>query len=549
MSGKIAQTFTIPNTTATGLPGVFITQIGVYFAAKHDTLGVTCYICETVNGYPDSLKMLTKAYLSSSSVTTSNDSSSETIFVLEDPIFCTSGATYSFIIEPEANNPNYRLWISSVGQTDIVTGKSITANPYAGSMFYSNDIAWTISDTNDVKFKLYRARFNSLQGTAVFRNKKRDYFTVTGLTKANNYVSISVGDVVYSANSSNTAQFLTSNLSVYPFGTVSYVDEAANTIYVDNTNGLFSNTTYKNIRIFRPSDSTNTSLIASNTLIANATIYTVDNISYHGIIPKFTTTSPTYTMMRFGYYGTSNSTTSYTKDDSSISPNMEQLYEFRDYERVIRSYSNEVAANTYTNGTSTFKMDLNTNNWYLSPAARLDTKVINLIRNDINNDTTNEQYRYGNSKSKYVSKVITLNQVAEDLQVYITGYRPYGSDIVVWGKFINSESDVDLFDNKLWTQLTNTNETSGLYSSPKDLTDFKEYKFGIANTAAYSQSSYADPIGNTALGVAIGTLTYTDGKGVVHRGFNQFAIKVDLVSDNPVLYPMMRDIRAIALQV
>ena len=106
-----------------------------------------------------------------------------------------------------------------------------------------------------------------------------------------------------------------------------------------------------------------------------------------------------------------------------------------------------------------------------------------------------------------------------------------------------------MFDNKLWTQLVNTNDTSGVYSSPKDLTDYKEYKFGLSNTAVYSASAYADPIGNTALGVQIGTLKYTDGKGAVQYGFNQFAIKIDLVSDNPVLYPMARDVRAIALQI
>lgn len=546
MSGKIAQTFTIPNISTTGIPGIYITQIGVYFEKKHDTLGATCYLTESVGGYPYGTNHLAKAYLPASSITTSSDSSSETIFVFDTPVFCNSGMTYSFIIEPESNNPDYRLWISTVGLTDKLTGKSITSNPYSGSMFISNDISWTPADNSDVKFKLYRARFSNQTGTAVFRNNKRDYLTITGLTKANNYVTISVGDLVYSANSSNTSQFLTSNNTIYPFGTVSYVDEAANTIYIDNTNGLFSNTTFKNIRIFRTSNPSNTSLIASNTLIANATIYTVDDIAYHGIIPKFTTSTPTHTLLNYRYYGTSNSN---TKDVLSTSPTTEQLFEFRDYERVLRSYSNEVAANTYTSGTSTFNVNFVTNNYYLSPAVRLDTKAINLIKNDINNDTTNEQYRYGNTRSKYISKVITLNQVAEDLQVYITGYRPYGSDIVVWGKFINSESDTDLFDNKLWTQLTNTNETSGLYSSPKDLTDFKEYKFGVSNTATYSQSSYADPIGNTSLGVAIGTLTYTDGKGVVHRGFNQFAIKIDLVSDNPVLYPMMRDIRAIALQV
>ena len=549
MSGSIAQTFTIPNINVTGIAGVYITQLGLFFSRKNDILGISCHICETINGYPDITKVLASSYLSSASVTTSTDSSSESVFTFETPIFCTSGTTYAFVLMPESNNPDYLVWISNVGKLDKITGRAITENPYSGSVFTSSDTAWTPASGSDIKFRLYRAKFGSTTGTAVFRNIKRDYLTVTGLTKANNYVSIAVGDVVYAANSANTLQFLTSNTTVYPFGTVSYVDEAANTIYIDNTNGKFSNTTYSNIRIFRPANISNTSLISNSTLIANATVYTVDDLPFHGIVPKFTVTAPPHTQLTYNYYATSNSTSSFTKDTSSISPTMEQLYEFRDYERVVRSYSNEVATGGYVSGTSTLNIKLDTNNYYLSPALRLDTKLVDHIKNDINNDTTNEQNRYGNTRSKYISKIVTLNQVAEDLQVYITGYRPYGSDIVVWAKFINSESDHELFDNKLWTQLVNTNDTSVLYSSPKDLTDYKEFKFGLSNTAPYATSAFADPVGNAGAGVHIGTVKYTDNKGGVQYGFNQFAIKIDLISSNPVLYPMARDVRAIALQV
>jgi hypothetical protein len=228
---------------------------------------------------------------------------------------------------------------------------------------------------------------------------------------------------------------------------------------------------------------------------------------------------------------------------------MEQLYEFRDKERVIMSYSNEVAAGNFNNvGTSTFIVQFATNNYLASPSLRLDTNMFNYIRNDINNDTTNEQTRYGNTRSKYIGKAVILNQVAEDLHIYIAGYRPVGSDIVVWGKFLNSDSDTDIFDSKLWTKLAYTNGSDALYSSPKDQTDVKEFTFGIPSIAAYTNSAYADPVGVPGV-ITPGTLTYLNSSSTIIRGFNQFAIKIDLISDNPVLYPFMRDIRGVALQM
>ena len=87
-----------------------------------------------------------------------------------------------------------------------------------------------------------------------------------------------------------------------------------------------------------------------------------------------------------------------------------------------------------------------------------------------------------------------------------------------------------------------------MYSSPKDQNDVKEFTYGLPTSAAHTNSAYADPVGVTGI-IPVGTLTYLNSLGSVIRGFNQFAIKIDLITTNPVLYPFMRDVRGIALQI
>ena len=121
----IAQTFTIPASKVGIATGTFLTQIGVYFSSKSVTYGVDLFVCQTNNGVPNSTKTLGKAKLVSSQVTTSSDSTSETIFVLDNPVFLTSGKQYAFIVVPESSNPDYNLWVSNLGDNDIITGLAI----------------------------------------------------------------------------------------------------------------------------------------------------------------------------------------------------------------------------------------------------------------------------------------------------------------------------------------------------------------------------------------------------------------------------------------
>lgn len=95
----------------------------------------------------------------------------------------------------------------------------------------------------------------------------------------------------------------------------------------------------------------------------------------------------------------------------------------------------------------------------------------------------NETQRFGVSKNKYISKYIELadQYEAEDLKVYITAYRPLGTDVDVYTRVIH-EGDAEVASNKEWTLLEKTAATASLYGNPGNSGDFKEYVYVLPKT-------------------------------------------------------------------
>ena len=73
---------------------------------------------------------------------------------------------YSITLGSDSNN--YRVYVSELDGIDTVTSKRITEQPYVGTLYKSqNATAWSPVQTEDLKFKLYRAVFNTSQTGAV----------------------------------------------------------------------------------------------------------------------------------------------------------------------------------------------------------------------------------------------------------------------------------------------------------------------------------------------------------------------------------------------
>jgi len=131
-------------------------------------------------------------------------------------------------------------------------------------------------------------------------------------------------------------------------------------------------------------------------------------------------------------------------------------------------------------------------------------------QNDINNTYTatrtvglssianydTETAANGLAKSKYISKVIKFaeDRYAEDIVVYLTGYRPAGTQIKVYAK-VHNASDREPFNSKAWTPLVLKDNIDRFSST--DPNDMYEFTYGF-DTAPEVQNQLA----------GTGTITY-----------------------------------------
>jgi hypothetical protein len=163
----LAQTFLIEQRG-----GAFLTKLDIFFATKDSAIPVTLEIREVVNGYPGKRvlpfsKVTLKpeeVRLSSTTVNldgvATNSYDTPTTFTFPSPVYVQENTEYALVLASDSNN--YKVWISQVGDQMPGTARTISEQPYLGSLFKSqNASTWTADQTQDLKFTLYRAKFDT----------------------------------------------------------------------------------------------------------------------------------------------------------------------------------------------------------------------------------------------------------------------------------------------------------------------------------------------------------------------------------------------------
>jgi hypothetical protein len=293
------------------------------------------------------------------------------------------------------------------------------------------------------------------------------------------------------------------------------------------------------IQIHRPTAIGNTSLINANSLIANAVIATVADFGYHAVVPRFATLLPSRTTLSFGFKGVDGAD---SIDSGFVTVQNDIETEMLDETRYIKSYTNEIA-DIAGEKSCQFNVTFTTGSEFVSPVIDLRKKTGLMVENLVNNDDTNEaNTRYGSALSKYVSLPVVLDngQEAEDIHVWVSAYRPSGTDVKVYVKFHNGE-DQDNIDLKGWTELT-ANTGAFQYSSTPNVRDFIDFEYTVPASAPAANPTAAYINADT------GILEYTRGDGANFVGYKAFMIKLVILSNNPALVPRMNDVRAICLQ-
>jgi hypothetical protein len=161
----IAQTFLIDDTG-----GVFVTSIECYFQSKDANIPVTMQIREVVNGYPSrTIVPFGEIVLNPDQVSISEDATVPTKFTFPSPVYLQEKTEYSFCLL--SNCDKYNAWIATLGNKQVGSNQLISANPYAGVFFKSqNGSTWTADQTTDIKFKINRAEFENVTGEVTFIN-------------------------------------------------------------------------------------------------------------------------------------------------------------------------------------------------------------------------------------------------------------------------------------------------------------------------------------------------------------------------------------------
>lgn len=142
--------------------GCFITRIDLYFQAKDDQLPVIVEIRNVENGYPAAslVREYSKVILDPEFVNISQNASVPTSFTFDVPVYLEEDKDYCFVVN--SNSRNYQIWTSRLGEKSIETGQIVYDQPYVGSLFRSeNNITWTAEQFEDIKFRIYKAKFNT----------------------------------------------------------------------------------------------------------------------------------------------------------------------------------------------------------------------------------------------------------------------------------------------------------------------------------------------------------------------------------------------------
>ena len=224
-SDPLAETFIIPKEKSNGC---FVTSVDLFFSDvnPNETQPVTVQICDTVNGYPGAgLLFNASSQLPPSKIKTSTNGQTATKFKFAGPVFLESGKEYC--IKVLSNSTSYRVWISQMGDADINNPtKYVSQQPYLGVLFKSqNNSTWTADQTQDLKFVLYQAQFDSnVSGLVTLQNQAN---TSSLMLLPVNPVSVANGSTVCKIHFPNHGLFVGA-----------YVD-FTNSTYA-NANGRFS---------------------------------------------------------------------------------------------------------------------------------------------------------------------------------------------------------------------------------------------------------------------------------------------------------------------
>lgn len=515
MAGALAQTFYVKQK----VNGTFATKVDLYFSQKDATFPVVVELREVINGIPSqSILPYSRKELDPIDVNVSTSAAVPTTFHFDAPVYLKNDTEYALAIFPSGSTPSYKCWVSQVGVNELGSSNLISKQPLSGILYTStNNRNYVPRDDQDLKMTLYCTSFTEGDsGTVVLDNKTTDFLTLSDFTSERP----SVGDIVYWYDGTDYTTLSDINANNIPHGEILH-SYANNTFAIENL-GLHSNNTgfvqFDNVGFLNATGTANVAIVN------DYTYSTFRNFTSNLSFGPDKISANVATAKAIG----ASSLTS-----EAISPNKNHNLNSVSH---LRSFSNAKAASANTVGVRV-DIGISANTYNVGPMIDLTRASGLAISNYINNDATGEDAAEGgNALARYFTKKLILEdgQDAEDICVYLDGYKPSGTDIKVYYKIMAGvdEEDGGKFDDRSYSLMELEDNNTALSSSTNDQ-DYREYKYVIPS---------ADLSGDD------GEVEYTFNN-TTFTGFLYFAIKIVLTSSNTALVPKVKNLRAIALQI
>ncbi|NDB58501.1 DUF4815 domain-containing protein [bacterium] len=562
--------------------GIFVTSYDIFVQRKSATRGMWFELREmdAAGNITDTRIPGSDVHYDNNQINVSPDGvTNPTNVKFDAPIFLFNNKTYAFVVHSFSPagmtiDPDTTIWIARLGEKDINTGATNIERQKMGKFFQTtNNKQWYEILDVDLTINVYRANFQLGTTSFILGNQPVEKFLlanvssslsgrvgdhfITGdtltLKDANGTISVGytlTGNISLGAANgvvvsipgtnkyemSNTRYNINDKVDLYYNGAyagvtanvaaisnstaqLSYYTESAANVYaemISSTGGFTENTVIQSVR---------QAGYGYRAQITDIKDYNYSVVSWEPNILDFVKTNISYEMDTFA-------------NGSITSSGYETIYpsetHYFNEEKVIYSKTNELI-NLGTDVSNRIRVTFENNSEFVSPLLDLNSSHALIVDNLINANTVGEDAQSGGAAlNKYISQTVTLaeGQDAEDLNVYLSAYRPPGTDVKVYCKLLNA-TDGEPLSQKSWVEMPKLGDGDITYSSISNRYNFKELSYGLPTDMMTGPN---------------GEVQYTAG-GTTFTSYKYYAVKIVLTSDNSATVPRVADLRAIALQI
>lgn len=508
----VAQTFFVSDVDHPA--GVFVTSVDLYFRNRGELLPLELQIRPVVNGAPSSNVMIPHALsivgpeeVTTTIVPNTSIANTSTKFRFGSPVYLAPGYEYSFVLI--SDDYGYDYYVAEKGQTALGTDQVISAQPFLGSLFKSqNQRTWTPIQNEDMMFVINKADFTTTSGYVVFnedKNNARDVISANTYYDAFEILSdtIELNKTAlayrYKGVANSTGTMSSTYTKILPDRRM---DMTSRKVILDpSLSSSMNNVVSFDMRIDMTSNNRDVSpIVFQNRQVLTTTENKINNGQLSNNRFVIVNGGNNYDSNTYNIEIALTSTSGYGAN----------AYARAENGNITTIYMRSEGAGYFDNVTATVVNS--------GPGSGNGNNAIIQVISEVGSSG-------GPAEARYISKTVTLLDGfdAGDLRVFLTAVKPPGSNVHVYYKVRNS-LDGEPIEKKNWVHMTQ-------------------------KTSEYIFSQYNDPIEyEFRPSLTSNSITYTTSSAT-YRTFNQYAIKIVLAAEDTIAskIPYVYDIRAIAL--